>query len=210
LPRPDVIYNGYPLLGSPSARPPRKVPGTFVIAAVGRLSVEKGHRYLLSALPAVAARHPAVRCWIAGQGPLEGALRQQIGDLGLTGVAELVGYCEDVEDVLGQADLFVMPSLYEGFGNALLQAMVAGLPVVASDLPVVRDDIAGGGRGVVLVPPGDVEALAGAIGTLVADAGARAGLSARSIEIGRRFQASRMIAAFAALYENLAGLRAAA
>jgi glycosyltransferase involved in cell wall biosynthesis len=210
IPRPDVIYNGYPLVSAPSSHPPRKLPGTFLVAAVGRLSVEKGHRYLLSAMRAVADRHPDIRCWIAGEGPLERALAQQIADLGLGGIVELVGYCEDVQDVLRQADLFAMPSLYEGFGNALLQAMVAGLPVVASDLPVVRRDILRDGRGAWLVPAGNAEALALALDTLARDAAQRREMSARSIEIGRRFQVSRMIADFAALYEGVTGLRAAA
>jgi glycosyltransferase involved in cell wall biosynthesis len=208
--RPTVIYNGYPLVGSPSKAVKHRERGTFLVVAVGRLSVEKGHRNLIAALPPVLARWPNVRCWIAGEGPLDAALAQQIDDLGLRGIVDLVGYYEDVQDVLRQADLFVMPSLYEGFGNALLQGMVAGLPVVVSDLPVVRQDILRGGTGAWLVTPGDVAGLTTAIDTLVADDGRRKDLAEQALAVSRRFQVSRMVDEYAALYADLAGMREAA
>jgi glycosyltransferase involved in cell wall biosynthesis len=198
LPRPTVIYNGFPLACAPSAPAPLKTPGTFLIVAVGRLAVEKGHRHLIAALPRVIARHSSVRCWIVGTGPCETDLRRHIAERDLETIVTLHGYQEDVRGVLAQADVFVMPSLSEGFGNALLEAMVAGRPIVSSDLAVVRHDILRGEDAAWLVPPGDAPALGHALEGMIADADRRRAFGQRALAASRRFQASRMIDAFAA------------
>jgi glycosyltransferase involved in cell wall biosynthesis len=203
IPRPSVVYNGFPLACAPTRQAPRKAAGTLLIAAVGRLAVEKNHRALIAALPAITATHPHVRCWIAGVGPLEAELTEQIGRLGLTRVVTLLGYQEDVRGILEQADLFVMPSLYEGFGNALVEAMVAGVPPVVSDLPVWRGDVLRHGPGACLVPPGDDAALAAAIETLVADEIARRQLGEEALKAGSRFRVSRMIDDYASMLNRV-------
>jgi glycosyltransferase involved in cell wall biosynthesis len=154
--RPSVVYNGFPLACAPTTMAPRKTPGTTLIASVGRLAAEKGHRDLIAALPAIAAKHPLVRCWIVGVGTLQEELQQQISTLRLEDIVTLQGYQEDVAGILEQADLFVMPSLYEGFGNALVEAMVA-ISRVASDLPSGATCFAMVPAR--LVPPGDVAAI---------------------------------------------------
>lgn len=208
--RPEVIYNGYPLAADSTAPVPQRPPGSFLIVAAGRLSAEKGHRQLLAALPGVISRHPEVRCWVAGEGPLEGSLRGQIRDLGLDGKAELVGYQANVPGLLRQADLVVFPSLREGFGNALLEGLAAGRPVVASDLPVVRHDVLRDGPGAWLVPAGNTEALGHAIATLAADERLRRRLGRQARAVARRFPVSRMIDGFVALYAGLLDRRCAA
>lgn len=208
--RPAVIYNGYPLVTDGRTAVARKPPSTFLIVAAGRLSAEKGHRQLLSALPGVVSRHPTVRCWIAGEGPLEGALRDQINDLGLDGIVRLLGYRADVPELMRQADLVAFPSLREGFGNALLEGLTAGRPVVASDLPAVRHDVLRDGPGAWLVPPGDAEALERAIDTLVGDSRLRRQLGRQARAVGQRFPVSRTIDGFVALYEDLLDRRCAA
>src|SRR5262249_33432182 len=102
------------------------------------------------------------------------------------------------------ADLFVFPSVYEGFGNALAEALAAGLPVVASDLDVIRKDVLGhSATAACLVPPGNVAALAEALDPLLPDALARGVLSRLARAAGTRFERVRMLAEYRELYGEL-------
>ncbi|MEW6320995.1 MAG: glycosyltransferase [Acidobacteriota bacterium] len=214
LPRPEVVLNGYPLAGARAARgTTRPWPrGAARIAAVGRLAQEKGHRFLLDAIARLRASHPHVHCRIAGVGPLEGALRQQLVERGLEAAVELAGFHEDVWSLVRGADVFVMPSLSEGFGNALVEAMREGHAIVASDLPVFRRDVLGGADAAILVPPADDEALAAAIAGLLDAPANRRALGRRARAAAARFDVDRMVEAFAHVYRRLAaeGAHAAA
>ncbi len=92
----------------------------------------------------VAKTHDNLEVWLAGVGPLEAALRAQAEQLGIAERVRFLGFHEDVTALHAAADLFIFPSLSEGFGNALVEALVAGLPVVASNLPAIRHDMLGG------------------------------------------------------------------
>jgi glycosyltransferase involved in cell wall biosynthesis len=132
-----------------------------LLGAVGRLSPEKGHAHLLRALPAILRALPGAGLVLAGEGGQRRALEEEAGRLGVADRVEFLGQRRDVARVLAALDLFVQPSLYEGFGLSLLEAMAAGLPVVASrvgGIPEIVDD----GESGVLVPPGDPDALAAA------------------------------------------------
>lgn len=200
-----VIHNGFPLAGGAgrSVASATKPAGRFVVLSVGRLALEKGHRHLIDALKLIAEAHPHVDVWIAGVGPLEGALRQQAAAAGLSGRVRLLGFREDLSSLHAAADLFVFPSLTEGFGNALGEALAAGLPIVVSDLPVVRRDFGLHERGAALVPPGDARALAAAIGRLASDPDARALLAHEARAVGARFGVARMIAAYRQVYDEV-------
>lgn len=140
-----------------------------VVVTVGRQEYQKGHTHLVAAFAAVVVKRPAAVLLIAGrEGHASTALRTQIRSLNLDEKVRLLGHRTDVPDVLAAADLFVFPSVYEGLGGALIEAMALGLAVVASDLPAVREVVAVG-ENAVLVPPGDPQALEGAIVGLLAD-----------------------------------------
>ena len=171
---------------------------------VARLAAEKGQACLIEAVGRIARRHPHVELWMAGIGPLEGELRRQAAAAGVAGRVTFLGFREDVADLLASADLFAFPSLTEGFGNAFGEALVAGLPIVASDLPVIRDELLAGAPAAWLHPPGDVSALAVALDALVSDAGARARLAARARGAGERFRVGRMLDQYRALYSQFA------
>jgi glycosyltransferase involved in cell wall biosynthesis len=147
----------------------------FVLLAVGRLEPQKSHQTLLAAMPAVLAKVPDARCVVVGRdGAAAPALREQIHTSGLEGRACLAGFRSDVPRFLAAADCMVLPSLYEGIAGAVIEAMLAGTPVIASDLPGVRE-ITEDGRLVRLVPASDPAALARAIVELARDpAAARA------------------------------------
>src|SRR5205807_4507369 len=105
--------------------------------------------------------HPDVHLAIAGRGDLADALSARARELGVAGRLHLLGLRSDVADVLAAADLFVLPSLSEGLPLALLEAMFAGLPIVASRVGEIPTALVDGECGV-LVPPGDPAALAAA------------------------------------------------
>ena len=177
-------------------------PAEAVIGSVARLSREKGLDVLLAAVARLIERGVPVRVVLAGDGPERGRLERLAGKLGIAGRVDFRGEVphEQVPAVLGELDIFVLPSRAEGFGVAALEAAAMELPVVASEvhgLPDVVDD----GRSGLLVPPGDVEGLAGAVGRLAADATLRAemGRAGRSL-VERRYRWEENTAQMERLY----------
>jgi GalNAc-alpha-(1->4)-GalNAc-alpha-(1->3)-diNAcBac-PP-undecaprenol alpha-1,4-N-acetyl-D-galactosaminyltransferase len=162
-------------------------PSTPWITAVGRLGPEKGFDLLLAAFAKIAAAHPDWRLRIVGGGPLAEDLARQSRELGLQERVQFTGRVSDVFPLLAASELFVMSSRFEGFPNALGEAMAAGLPVVSFDCPsgpraLIRHGVDG-----VLVPPEDVDALANAIERLIQHPAERAALAGRAIEVTERF-----------------------
>ena len=143
------------------ARTPR-APEAGLIVAVGRLSPEKGFDALIAAVAEVACRCP-VRLVIAGEGAMRSALETQIAAAGLADTVTLSGFMTDTVPLLRRAALFVSASTHEGLGNAIIEAMACGVPVVATDAPHGPREVLGGGAYGTLVPVGDVQALAAAI-----------------------------------------------
>ncbi len=131
------------------------------LLAVGRLAPQKGHRFLLEAMPAIAERHPGVHLVIAGAGPLEAELRALAGSR-----TTLAGVRRDVPSLLAAADVFVLPSLWEGAAGALVEAMALGVPVAVTDDPALREVT---GDAAALFPPRDPPAIAGAVAGLLDD-----------------------------------------
>jgi glycosyltransferase involved in cell wall biosynthesis len=140
-------------------------PG-FNLACVARLHPNKGYPYLIRAMEKVKSRYPDVRLLILGDGDLRGQLEQMVSDLGLKEHISFLGYREDVYEILAAVDCFVLPSLHEGFGIAIAEAMAASKPVIATDIPAVREVVADKCTGL-LVPAGNAEALAQAIIELI-------------------------------------------
>jgi glycosyltransferase involved in cell wall biosynthesis len=149
-----------------------------VVLAVGRHAVPKGHRFLVQAMAAV--RRPNVRLLLAGRtGAESAALRAIVSDLGLEGRVAFLGHRDDVPELLAASDVFALPSVSEGAGGALIEAMALGLPIVASDLPAVREAIRNDRSGL-LVPPRDPVALTAAIERLLDDPAVRARLGSEA------------------------------
>ena len=134
----------------------------FVLGAVGRLEEQKGHEYLLAALPALRREIDDLTVLLVGEGRRGDALKQQARELGVEEVVHFLGTRRDLPWIYRAMDLYVQPSLWEGLSLAMLQALGAGLPGVVTRvsgaLGVVEDGV--NGR---LVPPGDSGALAAAI-----------------------------------------------
>jgi glycosyltransferase involved in cell wall biosynthesis len=143
-----------------------------LIVAAGRLTRQKNFSALLDALALLPATDAGWRCIIAGEGELRGDLERQLETAGLSGRVRLAGLVGDLPGLLAAADIFCLPSLYEGLPLVLLEAMAAGLPVVAFAIDGVRDVLTDGTEAR-LVAPGEVSALAAALGSLLPDAAQR-------------------------------------
>jgi glycosyltransferase involved in cell wall biosynthesis len=170
------------------------------ILTVANLRAEKAHEVLLAAAAELRPRYPYLRYVIAGDGPRLAELRALASSLGLDGQVTFLGHREDVPALLADADAFVLPSRSEAFPNGAIEAMAAGLPVIASRVGGLVDLIDEGRTGL-LVEPDDPRALAAAIESLVVSP-ARAevlGACARD-EVSRRYSFERMVRGFEDLY----------
>lgn len=168
------------------------------LLAVGRLEAQKNHATLLKALAQV---HEPWTLEIAGVGSLEAELKQLAARLGLEARVRFLGYRDDIPELLAQADLFCFPSRWEGLGLALLEAAAAGVPIVASDLPVFKEILqADQAR---FVAAWDVPAWARTIGEILRDPQA-AGVRAQSArhQVQREFSIEGMVGKYAEVYRK--------
>lgn len=183
----------------------RLSPGDYLLLAVGNLYPVKGHQFLIEALALLRDRYPRAHVAIAGRGGLADSLLGRAHELGLSGRVHLLGLRSDIPNLLAAADVFVLPSLSEGLPLALLEAMFARLPVVASDVGEVRSVLKGGRAGV-LVGPGDPGQLAGALDRLLSnlDEARRLGEEAARCAAAD-YDVSSMVARYALIYRGLTG-----
>lgn len=165
---------------------PERLPAVFsgekpgpVLLFAARLAPPKGHVHLLDAMALLVRADPEIRLLCAGDGPLREELEAKRDALGLGGNVFFLGNRADVADLLAFADVVVFPSLWEGTPLALLEAMAAAKPIVASDIPGIRDVLVDG-QNAVLVPPADPRALADGVLGLLGDARRAAALGAEA------------------------------
>lgn len=137
-------------------------PEEKVLVNVGRLAPQKGQRYLLMALRAVLTKDPNVRLLIRGDGPIRGILQAMCLELGIASQVSFIDPVPRISWLLGLSDIFVFPSLHEGLGIALLEAMAMGKPCVASEVGPIPEVVEHGRSGL-LVRPRDPDDLATAI-----------------------------------------------
>lgn len=134
-----------------------------VLVNAGRQEYQKGQRYLLEAMPRIIDAHDRVVLLVAGRtGRATPDLERASADLVRRGYVQFLGHREDLPEVLAAADLFVFPSLFEGLGGAVIEAMALGLPIVGSDIPALGE-VLDDGRNADLVPPASSAPLAEAI-----------------------------------------------
>ena len=175
----------------------------FLLGSVGRLSEGKGHKHVIAAIDIIAETGIPVHLTLVGDGPLQRDLLQQSSEIGWGSRVHFFGKRFDVPDVMAAFDVFVHPSLWEGFGVVLLEAMALGLPIVASDVGAIPEIVLNGQTGL-LVPPGDPPGLAAGIMRLYRDPKlanqlGRAGKS----RLAQHFSLNEMVRKTIEVYEEL-------
>lgn len=174
------------------------------VAAMGRLEPEKGFDLLIDAFARLAADFPDWGLVILGEGSQRGRLESLAAGHGLRERVELPGVLEDPFSTLERADLFVLSSRSEGFGNALVEAMACGLPVIATECWHTPPGIVHHGTDGMLVPPEDIDALAAAMAQLMADDDQRRRLASEAVKAARRFDLDRISQTWDELLEAVA------
>jgi glycosyltransferase involved in cell wall biosynthesis len=183
--------------------------GNRRMLAVGRLAAVKGYDRLLSAFHRVAQRFPDWSLTILGEGPERLKLEKQVRELGLVGRVSMPGNAKNPFDWMEEADFLVMSSHHEGFPCVLGEAMACGLPTISFDCDsgprdIIRHEVDG-----LLVPPGDVPALASAMERLMSDEGERAHLAERAPEIMDRYGLESILGRWDDLFGRVRATRTA-
>ena len=186
-----------------------ETPGPILVTTA-RLSEEKGHRYLLEAAPEILRRFPGARFLWLGTGDLTTSVKEQIVKAGLNGAIHLLGYRTDAPDFVALADLMILPSLCEPFGLAVVEAMMLGTPVLATNCGGPPEILAPAYPAAplseavgALVPPANGAEMARAVCELLADAPTRKAIGQRGqVRACQKFTAQRMAAQILTVYEE--------
>ncbi len=195
---PNAVTWPLPVQGAVVVPPPRQ--GRRRVLAVGRLHPVKGFDRLIAAFARLARDCPQWDLVILGEGAERAALQAQIAAAGLAGRIALPGRVGNMADWYAQSDLYVLSSRVEGLSNTLLEAMAAGLPVLAVDCDVgPREIIRDGVNGRLVSPPDDPAALAAAMAALMRDARQRETLAAQAQAVRARYAPAAILARWEAL-----------
>jgi len=177
--------------------------GDFLVGNVGRLAPQKGQRHLVEAMPLLLERVPRAHLAIAGGGSLEDYLRELAVDLGVSERVHVLGPRRDVPALMHAFDAFAMPSIWEGFGLVLLEAMAAERPIVASRVATIPEVVLDGVTGL-LVPAGDPDGLADALARVAEDGeAARRMGQAGLLRLRQQFSIDKMVGDTELLYREL-------
>ena len=209
----EVIWNGIPLeefaetdaAKVAAFRKNLNLPKeAFIIGTVTRLRQEKGNHILIEAFAKIAASHPSAQLVLIGDGPQKDELSQLAGKLGVANRVVFAGFVSEVPVALNALDVVAIPSLREGFGLALVEAMAAGKPIVASFVGGMRE-LAENERNALMVPPGDADALAAGLQRLIDDEKLQKKLSRQAREDSARFSIEKNVQALEKLYSSMVG-----
>lgn len=177
--------------------------GEFVVGAVGRMEPQKDPEALIEAVRALLLEFPQLRLLWVGDGPLREKLGERVMRERLSDRIFLVGERPQTREWLAAMDLFVLPSRFEGLPNVLLEAMAAGLPVIATRVDGTPEVIVDARDGL-LVPPANPAALASALKRLITDPNLRGQLARSGTEkVNRNFTLQRMLKEYEAVYRKL-------
>jgi len=178
-------------------------PDTPLITTIGRLHEQKGMSYFLRAAASLRHSRPDCHFLVVGHGPLDHELRGEAKQFRIDPCVTFLGFCDDVPAVLAATDVFVLASLWEGMPNAVLEAMAAAVPVVATRVEGTVDLVEDGSTGV-LVMPRDVPGLVTAVQRLLDDPGrARELGQAAQAHVAAHFSLDAMVRRHEQLYAEL-------
>lgn len=197
-----VIPNGIDLsrYGPSKGRSVR--PGSLMVGTVARLAPQKGTENFIRAAAILHQHFPRVHYMIAGDGPLRPALERLSRELGIGPSVTFAGYVQNVPELLAGFDVFVLPSVSEGQGITVLEAMAAGCPVVASAVGGLRELVVDGKNGL-LVAPGEPAELAEAVKRLLSNPDYARSLAARAGEDVKRYGLTSTIEKTGLIYRKV-------
>jgi glycosyltransferase involved in cell wall biosynthesis len=179
------------------------IPENSIIAGTaGRLVPVKGPEFLIKAARYIISRYPDAYFIFTGDGPLEQDLKRRALKMGISENIIFLGWRDNIAQIISIYDIFVLPSLNEGMGRVLAEAMALGKPIVASNIGGIPDLVIHGDNGF-LVPPKNPKQLAKYIQVLIEDKDKRQKMGLRGKEMSLNFGAGRMIEKIASLYEEL-------
>jgi glycosyltransferase involved in cell wall biosynthesis len=181
-------------------------PGSLLVGTVGRFEPIKGHRYLVEAIPLVLSQVPTAWFLFIGDGPLRSLLEQQAVQLGVATRVTFTGWQAEPAALMACCDLIVLPSLNEGMGRVLVEAMALGKAIVASSVGGIPDLVQDGKSGR-LVPPADPPRLAQAIISLLTDKSQKERMGAKGRHLAPAFSAEVMLEKLEKLYGDLLACR---
>lgn len=182
--------------------------GVPLVLQIGVFRAEKNQIGALEAFPAVREKVPDAELAFAGDGPLRESVERRAAELGATDWVHFLGNREDIGALLAVSDLMILPSTADAMPMTVIEAMALGAPIVASevgDIPAMLDGAAG-----VLVPPGNLEALAAQIAALLVDEARRKELGAAGRAIAKSYDSAAMVARYEATFDDAAARRIAA
>lgn len=198
--RMTTIVNGSRML--PMMVRKKECGGACRLVSVGSLSPQKGFDVALRAVAQLGDRVASYT--IVGEGPERDRLEALVGDLGLQEKVRLPGYCDEVTSYLHEADLGVIPSRWEGFGLVAVEALSTGLPLVASDVPGLRE-VVSPCEAAILAKPGDVAALREAIAYGLDNLAGKRIVSENARSRAEVFTIDEMVTRYAELYKEVLG-----
>lgn len=175
---------------------------SLVVGTAGRLVPVKGPEFMLQAAKYIISRYPDTYFIFTGDGPLENDLNRKALEMGISENIIFLGWRDDVAQIISIYDIFVLPSLNEGMGRVLAEAMALGKPIVASKIGGIPDLVIHGKNGF-LVPPKNPKELAKYIQVLIEDKDKRGKMGLRGKEMSLNFSAGGMIEKIASLYKEL-------
>ena len=175
----------------------------ITLVTAGRLEKQKGFKYLFSAIKSLVYLYPKLKLLVIGEGRLRENLENKIKGLNLENNIHLIGFREDIHCIMKAADIFVLPSIFEGMPNVVMEAMALGKPIVASSVDGTKELIKHKKTGW-LVPPRDPNALAEAITILLKNPELKSKLANNAKrEINNTYNIKKITAKYEALYEKL-------
>ncbi len=175
-------------------------PEDFLIGVIARLEEQKGHIYLFRALMRLIPDFPQIKVLVVGDGTLRPVLEAQVMEMGMSEEVLFVGTRKDIPEILAALDLFILPSLWEGFSMALLEALATGTPVIATAVGGASEVIRSGHDGL-LIPPGEESSLAAAVREAILDPRKYREMGGKGKEtVGRKFTVAQHLTRLQDLY----------
>ncbi len=178
----------------------------FVVGTVGRLTPVKGHKYLIEAAAKILRKIPEIVFVFLGDGELMNELKTQAASAGISNKVTFLGWVPNVAEFMSTFDIFVLPSLNEGMGKVLVEAMAIGKPIIASDVGGISDLVTDGKNGL-LVPPMNSDALANGIEALLENSQTRMNMCEEGMKFSQEYDVNSMVSKIDCLYLQLLSLK---